>query len=252
MAESTVELPAVGNVDKKWLWIGGGTVAAVLAYAYWKRSQEAAVPVIEESVAGNDFLTDDGSGNVPGRTGDSSGQYGQDDVIDTMQEWTADVVEKLGWADWNTGFIYTTIGKWIAGEGLTPAEKALVLAAIVASGQPPGGPYPIKTAIPAPGGGDPPPPPPPPPVVVPQTLSVPLEYNLYAWVDDINRTYGLSLTFVRMFGSFKGDPSALNPDARQYMRWDNNPDGSSVKLPKFYAGWPGGGKTLGIPPMRIR
>lgn len=242
MAEATVDVPVVGNVDKKWLWIGGGTVAAILAWAYYRRAQ--APTTIEEAVDGNDFLTDDGSGNVRGGTGNSNVSNPNTDVIDTLAEWTADVVLKLGSADWDTGFIYTTLGKWTSGEGLTTAEKALVLAAIAASGQPPGGPYPIKTAQPNPGGGDPDPDPgggnpDPGPASVPAQHGV----NLYTWA----APYG---GFVKLFGDNELGLGSLNPGYRKYMRWDG-PKGSTL-IPSFWSGWSGRNPPLGIPPVRVR
>lgn len=237
MAESAVDVPVVGNVDKKWLWIGGATLAGILAYAYYKRSQ--APTVIEEGIEGNDFLTDDGSGNVPGGTGNSNVPNPNQEVIDTLAEWTADVVLKLGAADWDTGFIYTTIGKWTAGEGLVANEKALVLAAIAASGQPPGGPYPIKTAQPSNPGPDPGPGPGPNPDPGPTHVGAPLEINLYDWA----HPYG---GFVKLFGDNELGTGSLNPGYRKYMRWDG-PAGST-KIPKFHKWHP----TMGIPPVRVR
>jgi len=244
MAESTVDVPVVGNVDKKWLWIGGATLAAILGWAYYRRSQ--APTVIEEGIEGNDFLTDDGSGNVPGQTGNSNTGGINPEVIDTLAEWTADVVQKLGVADWDTGFIYTTIGKWTAGEGLTISEKSLVLAAIAASGQPPGGPYPIKTAQPVPDPGPNPKPipdPAPVPGPGPSTVGAPLEVNLYDWAYQ----YG---GFVKLFGSTDSGIGSLNPGYRKYMRWDG-PAGST-KIPVFWSGWSGRTPPLGIPPVRVR
>lgn len=241
---TTVDLPVVGNVDRKWLWIGGGTIAAVVAWAYYRRSQTPAT--IEESIAGNDFLTDDGSGNTRGRTGDSNVDDDGENVIDTVAEWTEEVVRKLAATDWDTGFVYATIGKWIAGEGLTQEEKTLVLAAIAAAGQPPGGPYPIKTGQPTP--KPTPDPPKPTPTPAPTSVGAPHNINLYGWVDQLNRDYpGLNTSFVRLFGNFRGDPTALNPDHRKYMKWPGNP-----KTPIFDPDWSGKQPPLGIPPVRIR
>lgn len=232
MAE-TIDVPVVGNVDKKWLWIGGGTLAAILAWAYYTRSQ--APTLIEESIEGNDFLTDDGSGNSRGSTGNSNVDANPD-VIDTLAEWTADVVQKLAAADWDTGFIYSTIGKWTAGEGLTADEKALVLAAIAASGQPPGGPYPIKTAQPTnPGPSDPGPSDP-----GPSTVGAPLGVNLYDW----SAQYG---GFVKLFGSTDSGAGSLNPGYRKYMEWETR-DSQGNRIPRFHKWHP----TMGIPPVRIR
>lgn len=216
-----VNVPGIGEVDSKWLWVGAAVVAAGVGWSYWRNQGSAGdgVEIIEEGIDGAEVpVGDDGWGNRPGQTGDATGSYGQD-IIDTVPEWTAEVVSKLATADWDTGFVYTTIGKWIAGEGLTDAEKALVRAAIAAAGQPPGGPYPLNTALP--GGSNPPPPP---PAEQPATARAEAGVNLYEWANQ----YG---GFVRLFGERKQDPNALNPSLRDRMVW-KGPKGTDL-VPQF-------------------
>lgn len=170
-----ITLPGIGPVDKKWVLAGGAAVVGIVGYAYFRRGSGAAdtpETVQETPDAGGDISTDSGYGNMPGATGNSNGSWTQvdPDTIDTIQEWTADVVERLSGADWEPNFIYATLGKWFACEGLTEDEKRLVRAALVAGGTPPGGAPPIKSAIPTPTPTPTPPPdkrPPPTPTPTP-------------------------------------------------------------------------------------
>ena len=247
MAESDIKVPGVGAIPKKWLWGGAAVVGAVVAWSYW-RARSNAPTVIEEGVDGADFPGLDGPG-VPGQTGNSSGQFGDPDVIDTVAEWTAAVTPKLEAAGFDPQMIALTIGKWIAGETLTDPEKQLVQAAIAMAGMPPGGPYPIKTALP----GNPPPPPPPgndPPPAQPAlppvgtTVGAPgPDVNVYTWTSNLNAQYpGLGLDLDRL--------RFLNPGMDKYLSW-SGPAGST-KIPTFNPNWSGKNPPLGIPPMRIR
>lgn len=104
---------------------------------------------------------------------------------------------------------------------------------------PPGPPGPPGTVPPAPPAGGSPP-----PLQIPTTVSVPLNKNLYEWVNELNAGYpGLDTSFVKMFGSKKNDPKALNPKARDYMKWQNPSRPGDPLIPIFYRG---------TPPMRIR
>jgi len=146
----TITLPMVGTIERKWVWVGAGTVAALVGWSYWRKRSNAPTTVVEGVDGTPDtFVPDGGQGNVPGQTGNASGSW-DNSVIDTVPEWTADVVAKLGLANWDSGYIYATIGKWIAGDTLTDPERSLVQAAVAAAGQPPGGPYPIRAALPTP------------------------------------------------------------------------------------------------------
>lgn len=161
----------------------------------------------------------------------------------------------------------SAVRKYITGTKLSVQESTLIGVVLVALGPPPQPLPPVEDPEPEPDPGPgprprprprprPEPQPQPPPLPpYGTTVSVPIEYNLYQWVDDLNAQYpGLNTDFIRLFGRVTGDVTALNPFARQYMRWDG-PDGSS-KIPVFTPYWanPGkrSGKYIGIPPHRIR
>lgn len=252
MAEATIDLPGAGPVKKQWVYIGLAGVAAVVGYAYWKRSQDGPTAPVEPGI-------DDYSGGLQtGSSGSTTGGLAwepadppdPDDLPPTTNAaWTQRAVSYLTQLNFDPQVAAIALGKYLAKLPLVPSEADIVRTALGAIGKPPVGEFNlIMVPNPPPGGTPPPPAGTPPPASGVTHLSVPLEKNLYGWVDEINRDHGTSLTFTRMFGNFRGDPTALNPDARKYMRWD----GTGTKTPVFYAGWPGGGKTLGIPPMRIR
>jgi len=71
---------------------------------------------------------------------------------------------------------------------------------------------------------------------MPQYVSVPVNYNLYTWVGELKQAYGPSTPdFLRLFGMFKGDLTALNPTHRNYMTWE----GTAPNLyPVFHPGTP--------------
>jgi hypothetical protein len=223
----TITLPVVGTVERKWVWVGAATVAGLVAWSYWRKRSSTPVTV-DEGVDGapDAFVADGGASNVPGATGNATVTGANPEVIDTVSEWTADVVAKLSGAQWDVGYIYTTLGKWIAGETLNDPEKALVQAAVAAAGEPPGGPYPIKTALPTPT------PTPTPAPVVPASVSVPLNVNLYDWTYQISQAYHIPYDLNIMRN--------LNPGISDYIKWlDTKPD----KTPIFWKG---------TPPVRLR
>lgn len=77
--------------------------------------------------------------------------------------------------------------------------------------------------------------PPPGAADMPQYVSVPVNYNLYQWANELKQGYGSQApSFERMFGLFKGDPTALNPQHRNYMYWSKD----TPKIPVFHAGTP--------------
>jgi hypothetical protein len=157
----------------------------------------------------------------------------------TNAQWLIAAFDYLAGMGKDPAMVQRALQNYLQGKTLSDAEWQLINVATsnTALSLPPEG---VNLAPLPPVGGNPDPGTPgTPPSTVPTHVPVPLEYNLYQWVEELNRGYGLNLTFVRMFGSFKGDPTALNPGARNYMRWD----GSGDKVPVF---------ALATPPMRIR
>jgi hypothetical protein len=185
-----------------------------------------------------------------------SGQ--QQPVITTNEQWANKAISWLIANGYPPIQSDSAVRKYITGTRMGVQETTLIGIVLVALGPPPQ-PLPPVENEPNP---DPEPEPEPDPQPQPKplppfgyTVSVPIEYNLYQWVDDLNREWpGLNATFNGLFGQTYLDPRGLNPFARQYMRWDG-PDGST-KTPVFTPYWanPGkrSGKYLGIPPHRIR
>jgi hypothetical protein len=76
----------------------------------------------------------------------------------------------------------------------------------------------------------------PPTNTIPQYVSVPINYNLYTWVNELKQGYGSGVPdFFGLFGRFKGDPTALNPAHRGYMYWEGSPGNL---YPVFHSGTP--------------
>jgi hypothetical protein len=105
---------------------------------------------------------------------------------------------------------------YLAGQSLSTDQQALVSLAIGNPNLslPPEGV--VLAPVPAAGGN--------PPSVSPDYVSAPANTNLYDWSDQ----YG---GFVKLFGMYKFDPTALNPSLRSQMSWDN----STPKIPTFKA-----------------
>lgn len=187
---------------------------------------------------------------------------GQPQPITTNEQWAQRAIQWLIANGYPPVQSDSAVRKYVTGTKMSVQETTLIGIVLVAIGPVPQtlppvqedpDPEPEPEPDPQPQPQPQPGPPPLPPIGT--TLSVPIEYNLYSWVGDINRQYpGLNTDFVTLFGTFVGDLRALNPFARQYMRWDG-PAGSTL-IPVFTPYWanPGkrSGKYIGIPPHRIR
>ena len=139
-----VKVPGVGNVDRKWVIAGLGGVAAIVVYAYWRRSQ---APEEEPLGEGETYLGDEWSpdayigADTPG--GQTYTPEVRDDIVNTNAEWAQRVVDLLEGVGYDRNLAAATIGKYLAGQPLTATEKILVQAAIGLLGNPPAGAIPI-------------------------------------------------------------------------------------------------------------
>lgn len=139
--------------------------------------------------------------------------------------------------------VQRALQKYLAGQALSGDERDLIRLATANSALslPPEGvnlePLPPVAGENPPGGS-------PPVNTVPTHVPPKMNYDLYTWVTELNAEYpGYGITFVKLFGNFVGDPTALNPTARNYMSWSAGPAGSNYKIPKF---------TKTPPSIRIR
>lgn len=143
-----VDVPGVGPVDKRVLaGVGVGT-AALVAYIYWRRTQnmmpaESDDPVIEDFDNGELTDTGDYGGGgawrfAPTPTGDvSDGST----APHTNPEWTARAQEALAGAGFSVSSSTTALGKYLARQPLTATEATLVRNALGLVGSPPDGAY---------------------------------------------------------------------------------------------------------------
>jgi hypothetical protein len=139
-----VNVPGVGSVDRKWVIAGLGGVAAIVVYAYWRRSQAPEEEPLGEgdTYAGDDYTPDAYVGaEQPG--GATYVPDVEDTTINTNAEWAQRVVDLLEGVGYDRNKAAATIGKYLAGQPLDTTEKILVQAAIGLLGNPPGGALPI-------------------------------------------------------------------------------------------------------------
>lgn len=143
----TVKLPAIGEVDKKYVYVGGAIVVTIVAYAYYKRAtgevapEADAVPdtALDDTQYAPDYVdpTFGGVSSMPTtvNTVDSA-------VIDTNGEWTTAAVEAMANLGFDGATVASALGKYLARKALTQAEADIITTARGLVGEPPvGGPY---------------------------------------------------------------------------------------------------------------
>lgn len=160
-----VDLPAVGKVDRRWVWAGAAAAVGIAAVWWARRGDQAeAAAVAEEGDAYDAAVTGSlgGSGYVnpaPGAAGSGSVDSGAHP--DTVPEWSNQVTSILADLGYEPAFTAATLGKYLASQPLTAEEASLVRTAWAYAGRPPGGPSTIVLIGSGSTPGTPPPPPPP-------------------------------------------------------------------------------------------
>lgn len=156
-----VNVPAVGKVKQSYVLIGGGLVAGLVGVAWWKRAHAPTASVTDpyaDTRTGSNLPVDTApnSGHIT-PTGPSSTGW---QAPATDPEWAQQVVSTLSW--YEQGYVSATVGKYLAGQLLTPDEATLIREAWAQVGKPPGGQH-IITSVTGPTQPVPPPPPTPAP-----------------------------------------------------------------------------------------
>lgn len=156
---TTVNVPAVGAVKKRYLYIGAGVVVVIVGFAYYARSRGGSGGVVVDPATGS---TGSGGYVNPVPDGPESGvEVEQPAIIDTNAEWGTAAITALTSVQYEPGFAAAAIGKYLAGVALTKDEATAVQVAWAMLGKPPVNPPNIilVTTGPVPGTGQPNPPP---------------------------------------------------------------------------------------------
>lgn len=145
MAE-TVQVPALGQVKRTHLYVGGALVVGIVGYAWWSRGTAAPTDVpayTEEDVT--DAVSDT-PGGAPGAGANdgADGSEGGWQAPRTDAEWTQQATDGLE-GSYERQAISDALGRYITRQTLPALDERIVRAAIAAYGYPPGGRYPILT-----------------------------------------------------------------------------------------------------------
>ncbi len=144
MSDTQVNVPAVGKVKRTWVYAGLAAAGGIAAYSYWRRSQESAVPAPGEGdVSPADMSSPDAFVNPGGSTvipsDGTSAPF-------TNADWFQRVLDLLEAAGVDRALASQTLGKYLAGNPLTTAEKLIIQQAKGLLGPPPAGDLPIISA----------------------------------------------------------------------------------------------------------
>lgn len=155
----TVKLPGIGDVETKYVWSGAAVVGVIVAYAYYKRSHAAATASTAATTTPDPNSIDPATGITYGEeaaaaAAGSSGSAGYNNpnpaasgynsvsgvsTISTNLDWSNAVTTALETLGYDSGFIGSTLGKYLAGQPLTADEAALIRTAWAYVGKPPSG-----------------------------------------------------------------------------------------------------------------
>lgn len=146
-AAAKVDVPGVGPVNKTVLYVIGGTAVAFVGWKWWQARKNAAAAVPQlDTTTGSTGATDYANPH-PVNTG---GNPSANPAPTNNQEWVADVLAKFANNGTDPNSVQVVLGKYLASQGLTAEEIAIVQQAWALSGKPPQGPAMYVTAT---GGG---------------------------------------------------------------------------------------------------
>lgn len=136
-AESTVTLPAVGKVRRRWVIVGAAAVAVLVGYAYLARARgKSGQPGYDPATgtpgdAGGAYVNPDPNG-PPGPGGGEN-----PDVITTNAQWGTQAITALAGAGWDPQFAAVAIGLYLDSQPLDELQWQAVRAARGLVGPPP-------------------------------------------------------------------------------------------------------------------
>lgn len=150
MAE-TVDVPAVGKMDKRLVWGSLAAAALFVGFMYWRSSGGGAsqTPVADPDAVGVDTYN-------PAPSGDSTVDVdATGDGITTDAEWTNAAVEALSnLGGWDGQTVAIACGRYLGRQTLTATDVEIIRTARGLVGEAPTGPYPLNqgTGTPPPAG----------------------------------------------------------------------------------------------------
>lgn len=151
MAEDTITIPGMGPTKKTYVYIGAAVVAGLVAFAYWRRTQQPAPPSWADVAPAE--MTPDSDYDSPGGGNSSVSADLTGDTITTNAQWSQKATTLLGNLGYDPKLVASALGRYFNREGLTADQMDAVKAAVGQLGPPPvGGPWPIQAAPPASGG----------------------------------------------------------------------------------------------------
>lgn len=220
-----MNVPVVGTVNRRWVFIGAATVAVIVLYAYHRRARKTPV-TYDPSQGGVDLGT--GGYQNPAPTSPRSGPVDEGQEADDNETWSRKAVEALIGAGYNAQYAAIVIGKYLASVPLSEEELNTVRAAFALVGYPPDyiAPIPLPTTGTPPPTQPPPTQPPPiqPPPSGPATISVGAGTDMYQFSHQYFPPADHQ-SFARM--------EALNPTVRSNLYWEQRPGNVYGNLPRL-------------------
>lgn len=158
MSAESIDVPAVGNVKREYVYAGGALVAGIAGYAWW-HARGGSSSGKQLVVNGNDVIP--ATDRVTPPSGDSNVNVdGTNGKITTNAQWTQFVLDKLAAYGIDPAVASSSLGKWLsrAVGGYTATDVEAIQRAVGVAGYPPeGGPWNIpavSTPTPNNGGGN--------------------------------------------------------------------------------------------------
>lgn len=154
---ATVTLPAIGQVDQRWLVGGGALVVGVVGFAWWHRGVASANAAAADTSATDPTATDATAEGVSDGTpwpfrpigGSTIDPAAGGTAPTTNETWTQEALDKMEAAGWDRQLVATAIGKFLARKPLkVPDETELIQTVLALEGHPPQGSYSIIPATP--------------------------------------------------------------------------------------------------------